>query len=126
MTDHDKTREALRLLAVQGCEELTDLQLRLRAEQGDAFSCAILNARAALAASAPSRAVDLAARLRAMAELTDKEFDALHDGRELLPIEQAIYEAEGAERFARAHGHGRSFPKQAWPAEPDAHQKAQA
>lgn len=33
----------------------------------------------------------------------DSEFDALHGGRELLPIEQAIYEAEGAERFARHH-----------------------
>lgn len=44
--------------------------------------------------------------------MTDAEFDALHGGRELLPIEQAIYEAEGAERFARFHGHGRKFPKQ--------------
>ena len=33
----------------------------------------------------------------------DSEFDALHGGRELLPIEQAIYESEGAERFARFH-----------------------
>lgn len=45
--------------------------------------------------------------------MTDTEFDALHGGRELLPIEQAIYEAEGADRFARFHGHGRAFPKQA-------------
>lgn len=45
--------------------------------------------------------------------MTDAEFDALHGGRELLPIEQAIYEAEGAERFARVHGHGRVFPEQA-------------
>lgn len=44
-----------------------------------------------------------------MADLTDDEFDALHGGRELLPIEQAIYEAEGAERFARYHGHGKRF-----------------
>lgn len=45
--------------------------------------------------------------------LTDAEFDALHGGRELLPIEQAIYEAEGAERFAKFHGHGRTFPNAA-------------
>lgn len=43
----------------------------------------------------------------------DAEFDALHGGRELLPIEQAAYEAEGAERFARVHGHGRTFPEAA-------------
>ena len=46
-------------------------------------------------------------------EMTDAEFDALHGGRELLPIEQAIYEAEGAERFAKFHEHGRHFQKQA-------------
>lgn len=46
------------------------------------------------------------------AGMTDAEFDAIHGGRELLPIEQAIYEAEGAERFAKFHEHGRSFPKQ--------------
>ncbi|WP_236903917.1 hypothetical protein [Comamonas serinivorans] len=45
--------------------------------------------------------------------MTDAEFDELHGGRELLPIEQAIYEAEGAERFQRFHGHGRSRPQQA-------------
>lgn len=45
-------------------------------------------------------------------ELTDAEFDALHGGRELLPIEQVAYEAEGAERFERFHGHGRTFPRQ--------------
>lgn len=45
--------------------------------------------------------------------MTDAEFDALHGGRDLLPIEQAIYEAEGAERFTRLHGHGRQFPRQA-------------
>lgn len=39
--------------------------------------------------------------------MTDAEFDALHGGRELLPIEQLIYEQEGAERFALLHGHGR-------------------
>ena len=39
------------------------------------------------------------------------ENDALHGGRELLPIEQAAYEAEGAERFARVHGHGRIRPE---------------
>ncbi|CUI02650.1 hypothetical protein BN2497_10451 [Janthinobacterium sp. CG23_2] len=39
-------------------------------------------------------------------ELTDAEFDALHGGRELLPIEQLIYEQEGAERFALLHGRG--------------------
>ncbi|PZQ69586.1 MAG: hypothetical protein DI563_19395 [Variovorax paradoxus] len=44
--------------------------------------------------------------------MRDAEFDELHGGRELLPIEQAIYEAEGAERFARFHQHGRSFPEQ--------------
>lgn len=36
--------------------------------------------------------------------MTDSEFDELHGGRELLPIEQEIYEQEGAERFARHHG----------------------
>lgn len=45
--------------------------------------------------------------------MTDEEFDALHGGRDLLPIEQAIYEAEGAERFERVHGHGKRFPEQA-------------
>lgn len=45
--------------------------------------------------------------------MTDAEFDATHGGRELLPIEQAIYEAEGAERFAKFHEHGRSRPTQA-------------
>lgn len=45
-------------------------------------------------------------------EISDAEFDALHGGRELLPIEQAIYEAEGAERFAKFHDHGRRFQKQ--------------
>ena len=39
-------------------------------------------------------------------ELSDAEFDALHGGRELLPIEQLIYEKEAAERFALLHGHG--------------------
>ena len=38
-----------------------------------------------------------------MSEMTDAEFDALHGGRELLPIEQVAYEDEGAERFARFH-----------------------
>lgn len=46
--------------------------------------------------------------------MSDAEFDALHEGRELLPIEQAIYEAEGAERFAHFHGHGRTFPERAF------------
>lgn len=45
--------------------------------------------------------------------MTDEEFDKLHGGRELLPIERIAYEAEGAERFERIHGHGRQFPKQA-------------
>nr|WP_182312248.1 hypothetical protein [Comamonas testosteroni] len=36
--------------------------------------------------------------------MTDREFDELHGGRELLPIEQEIYEQEGAERFKRFHG----------------------
>jgi hypothetical protein len=36
--------------------------------------------------------------------MTDAEFDAAYGGRELLPIEQVAYEAEGAERFAKAHG----------------------
>lgn len=36
--------------------------------------------------------------------MTDSEFDELHGGRDLLPIEQEIYEQEGAERFARHHG----------------------
>lgn len=49
----------------------------------------------------------------AMPELPDAEFDALHGGRELLPIEQLVYEAEGADRFARFHEHGRSFHKSA-------------
>ena len=35
--------------------------------------------------------------------MTDREFDELHGGRELLPIEQEIYEQEGAERFAKHH-----------------------
>lgn len=48
-----------------------------------------------------------------ISEMTDAEFDAAYGGRELLPIEQAIYEAEGAERFAKYHGHGRKFPQQA-------------
>lgn len=48
-----------------------------------------------------------------ISEMTDAEFDAAYGGRELLPIEQVIYEAEGAERFARFHLHGRTFPKQA-------------
>jgi hypothetical protein len=48
-----------------------------------------------------------------ISEMTDAEFDAAYGGRELLPIEQAIYEAEGAERFVRFHFHGRTFPKQA-------------
>ncbi|WP_208281122.1 hypothetical protein [Massilia oculi] len=46
-------------------------------------------------------------------EMTDAEFDEAYGGRELLPIEQAIYEDEGAERFAKYHGHGRTFPQQA-------------
>lgn len=45
--------------------------------------------------------------------MTDGEFDKLHGGFELLPIERIAYEAEGAERFERFHGHGREFPKQA-------------
>ena len=47
------------------------------------------------------------------AKESSAEFDALHGGRDLLPIEQIAYEAEGVERFARFHGHGRVFPKQA-------------
>ena len=39
--------------------------------------------------------------------MTDAEFDALHGGRDLLPIEQLIYEQEGAERFARTHNTSR-------------------
>jgi hypothetical protein len=50
---------------------------------------------------------------KSIADMTDSEFDAAYGGRELLPIEQAIYEAEGAERFARLHLHGRKFPEQA-------------
>lgn len=42
-----------------------------------------------------------------IASMTDAEFDAAYGGRELLPIEQAIYEAEGVDRFALLHGHGR-------------------
>lgn len=38
-----------------------------------------------------------------LAPLSDAEFDALHGGRELLPIEQLAYEREGAERFAKFH-----------------------
>jgi hypothetical protein len=54
-----------------------------------------------------------------ISEMTDAEFDAAYGGRELLPIEQVIYEAEGAERYAKFHGHGRKFPKQAYyPEEP--------
>jgi hypothetical protein len=45
--------------------------------------------------------------------MSDAEFDAAYGGRELLPIEQLAYESEGAERFERVHGHGRSFPSQA-------------
>ena len=35
--------------------------------------------------------------------MTDRELDELHGGRELLPIEQEIYEQEGAERFVKHH-----------------------
>ena len=35
--------------------------------------------------------------------MSDRELDELHGGRELLPIEQEIYEQEGAERFAKHH-----------------------
>lgn len=51
-------------------------------------------------------------REKPISEMTDAEFDAAYGGRELLPIEQAIYEAEGAERFAKFHGHARKFPPQ--------------
>jgi hypothetical protein len=47
-----------------------------------------------------------------ISDMSDAEFDAAYGGRELLPIEQVIYEAEGAERFARFHLHGRTFPQQ--------------
>lgn len=50
---------------------------------------------------------------KTIAEMTDAEFDAAYGGRELLPIEQIAYESEGAERYARFHLHGRTFPKQA-------------
>ncbi|MDF8363324.1 MULTISPECIES: hypothetical protein [Achromobacter] len=46
--------------------------------------------------------------------MTDEEFDNLHGGRELLPIERVAYESKGAERFQRVHGHGRQFPEQAF------------
>jgi hypothetical protein len=49
---------------------------------------------------------------KSIAEMSDAEFDAAYGGRDLLPIEQAIYEAEGAERFARFHMHGRTFSQQ--------------
>ncbi len=49
---------------------------------------------------------------KSIADMTDAEFDAAYGGRELLPIEQTIYDAEGAERFARFHCHGRTFPQQ--------------
>jgi hypothetical protein len=49
---------------------------------------------------------------KSIAEMSDAEFDAAYGGRELSPIEQVIYEAEGAERFARFHSRGRKFPKQ--------------
>ncbi len=39
--------------------------------------------------------------------MTDAEFDAAYGGRDLLPIEQLIYEQEGAERFARTHNMNR-------------------
>ena len=48
--------------------------------------------------------------------MSDEEFAAYereHNCRDLLPIEQTIYEAEGAERFAKFHGHGCTFPAQA-------------
>ena len=35
--------------------------------------------------------------------MSDRELDELHGGRELLPIEQEIYEQEGTERFAKHH-----------------------
>jgi len=35
------------------------------------------------------------------------------DGCYLSPAAQALYETEGAARFAKFHGHGRSFPKNA-------------
>lgn len=51
-----------------------------------------------------ARKADEAARARKWAShAADKDFDKLHGGRALLPIEQAIYESEGAERFARFH-----------------------
>ena len=50
---------------------------------------------------------------KSIAEMSDAEFAAAYGGRDLLPIEQAIYEAEGVERFARFHMHGRTFQKQA-------------
>jgi len=49
---------------------------------------------------------------REFREMDDAAFATLHGGRELLPIEQAVYEAEGAERFARFHSHGRTLPAQ--------------
>ena len=51
---------------------------------------------------------------KAIADMTDAEFDEAYGGRELLPIEQVAYEAEGAERFAMFHGHCRKFPNQAY------------
>jgi hypothetical protein len=57
-------------------------------------------------------ALDTAERaMKEIADMTDAEFDAAYGGRELLPIEQAIYEAEGAERFALLHGRGRKSDK---------------
>lgn len=40
--------------------------------------------------------------------MTDAEFDKLHGGRELCPIEQLAYEKEGAARFALLHGRGKA------------------
>ena len=51
--------------------------------------------------------------MKEISDMTDAEFDEAYGGRELVSIEQLAYEREGAERFAKYHGSGRSFPKQA-------------
>lgn len=54
-----------------------------------------------------------------MSALTDAEFDALHECRDLLPIEQVAYESEGADRFAKFHSHGRTFSRVTTYQQPD-------
>ncbi|MGK5049911.1 hypothetical protein ACQ4WP_29100 [Janthinobacterium sp. GB4P2] len=105
--------EAARIEQVERDRAAAEAQAVLEVERAE-----IAAARQALAdeqAAAAKERADTAALGMAIyfSAMPDAEFDALVGGRDLSSAEQAAYEAEGAARYARFHGHGRVKPEAA-------------